>query len=75
MPTIGLVEVDGAGRAVEGGVAEGEDAAVGRDEPEARAAIGVPSPPTIGRGERARAELRRRRVAVLAIAPVAVASQ
>ena len=33
----GLVEVHGAGRAVEGGVAEGEDAAVTGDEPVALA--------------------------------------
>ena len=33
IPTIGLFNVDRAGRAVEGRVAEREDAAVGRDEP------------------------------------------
>ena len=40
MPTAGLVEGDVAGRTVEPGVAEGEDAAVGRVQPVAPAAAG-----------------------------------
>ena len=40
MPTIGLVEAERAGGAVEAGVAEAEDAAVGCDEPVAVAGGG-----------------------------------